>query len=85
MIEAPTVTETPSSRPGPTVFVLANGNRLEALRYMLTMNFADIEVGRQHRRIPISQLNVQQTVAANHERGIEIKIPHDPSEIFLGF
>jgi hypothetical protein len=64
---------------------MANGDRLEAHRYMLTADYLDIEVGQQHRRVPVSQLNVPQTIAANHERGIEIKVPHDASEVTLGF
>lgn len=86
IIEVPTGKEAPPSQASPpTLFVLANGNRLEARRYMLTADFVDIEVGGQHRRVPISQLNIQQTIAANHERGIEVKVPHDTSEVFLGF
>jgi len=86
IIEVPTGKETPPSQPAlPALFVLANGERLEATRYMLTVDFLDVDVGRQHRRVPISQLNIQQTLAANHERGIEIKIPRDTNEIFLGF
>jgi hypothetical protein len=86
VIEVSTGKEDPPSQPGPpTLFVMANGDRLEARRYMLTADFLDIEVGQQHRRVPMSQLNVQQTIAANRERGIEIRIPHDTSEVFLGF
>jgi len=85
MIEVPTGKETPSQPGPPTLFVLANGDRLEARRYMLTADFVDIEVGGQRRKLPMSQLNIQQTIAANHERRIEIKIPHDTSEVFLGF
>ena len=69
----------------PTLFVLSNGNHLEGRRYMLTADFVDIEVGGQRRRVPVSELNIQQTIAANLARGIEIKVPHDTSEVFLSF
>jgi len=86
VIEVSTGKEDPPSQSGPpTLFVMANGDRLEARRYMLTADFLDIEVGQKHRRVPMSQLNVQQTIAGNHERGIEIKVPHDTGEVFLGF
>ena len=52
---------------------------------MLTAEAVDIEVGGKHRRVPMSELSVEQTIAANRERGIEIRIPHDTSEVFLGF
>ena len=82
VIEVSTGKEDPPSQPGPpTLFVMANGDRLEARRYMLTADFLDIEVGQKHRRVPMSQLNVQQTIAGNHERGIEIKVPHDTGEV----
>ena len=78
--------ENPPSQSGqPTLFVMANGDRLEAHRYMLTADYLDIQVGQQRRRVPMSQLNVPQTIAANRERGIEIKVPHDASEVTLGF
>src|SRR3974390_1764412 len=69
------VTQSHSSPPSlPTLFVLANGKRLKARRYMLTADFADIEVGGEHRRFAMNQLNTQQTIAANRKRGIEIII-----------
>jgi len=86
IVEAPASTETAPSQPAlPALFVLANGERLEARRYMLTAEAVDIEVGGKHRRVPMSELSVEQTIAANRERGIEIRILHDTSEVFLGF
>jgi hypothetical protein len=86
IVEAPASAETAPSQPVlPALFVLANGERLEARRYMLTAESVDIEVGGKHHRVPMTELNVEQTIAANRERGIEIRIPHDASEVFLGF
>jgi hypothetical protein len=52
---------------------------------MLTVDSVDVEVGGKHRRVPMRELNVEQTIASNRERGIEIQIPHDTNEVFLGF
>jgi hypothetical protein len=75
----------PSATQSPTLFVLTNGTRLEAHRYVLTLNSLDIELERGRRTVPISQLDLPQTIAANRERGIELKVPRSTREIFLGF
>jgi len=77
---------TTASKPEPaTLFVFTDGERLEARRYMLTANSLRVEIGRQQRRISLGEIDVDATVAANRERGIDIKIPTDRNEIFLGF
>jgi hypothetical protein len=35
--------------------------------------------------IPVSALDLDATIAANHERGIEVPIPRDRNTVFLGF
>ena len=67
-----------------TVFVLANGERLETRQYMLTADSVRVTTGGQQRVIAMSALDVKATIAANHERGIELKIPTSRHEIFLG-
>ena len=37
------------------------------------------------RTIPLSAVNLSETVAANRERGIDLKIPKNKAEITLGF
>jgi len=69
----------------PTLFVFASGERLEARRYTLTADSLRVEIGRQQRRISLGEIDVDATVAANRERGIDLKIPTDRNEIFLGF
>ena len=87
LIEVPQAKGTPiTSKPAqPTLFVLANGDRLEARRYMLTTDSLRVEIGRQQRRISLPEIDVDATIAANRERGIDLKIPTGKNEIFLGF
>ena len=69
----------------PTLFVFANGDKLEARRYTLTPDFLRVEIGRQQRTIALDKLNVDATIAANRERGIDLKFPTDGNQISLGF
>jgi hypothetical protein len=75
---------TPKPEP-PTLFVFANGERLEARRYMLTADSLQVEIGRQRRSISLGEIDIDATIAANRERGIDLKIPTGKNEIFLGF
>jgi hypothetical protein len=70
---------------GPTVFILASGERLESSRYVLTPDSLRVEIDRRQRTIPLADLNLDATLAANRERGIDLKVPTDRSQIFLGF
>jgi hypothetical protein len=84
--EVPQSKEFPVAKPQPpTLFVLKDGGRLESCSYLLTNQSLQIEVDRQLRTIPVSTLDLDATIAANHERGIEVKIPRDSSTVFLGF
>jgi hypothetical protein len=69
----------------PVLFVLANGDRLEAHRYTLTADFLYVDGGGQRRKIPLAALDRDTTVAVNHQRGIDLRFPSDPNEILLGF
>jgi hypothetical protein len=78
--------EAPPSKPQPpTLFVLNDGEKLESHDYLLTASSLRIEVGRQERIIPVNKLNIDATLAANHERGIELIFPRTSCTIFLGF
>jgi len=67
-----------------TVFVLKSGERLEVHQYtIMTGSLRVTETGNQ-RSIPLAALEIKASIAANHERGIDLKIPTHQNEIFLG-
>lgn len=69
----------------PTIFVLTNGERLESRRFVLTASVLSVRVGREQRNIPVQNLNIDATVATNRERGVDLRIPDDRSEVSLSF
>jgi hypothetical protein len=69
----------------PTVFILTSGERLESERFVLTANSLSINVQRTPRTIPLDMLNIDATLAANHDRGIDLRIPNDRNEVSLRF
>jgi thiol-disulfide isomerase/thioredoxin len=74
------------AKPGPkTVFVLANGERLEADHYTLDNGLLHVAVGGAERTIALKALDMKATTAANQKRGVELKIPTSRSEMFLAF
>jgi hypothetical protein len=86
LIEVPQSKEAPAAKPQlPTVFVLKGGERLESRDYLLTAESLQIQVGRQRREIPLGTLDLDATIAANHQRGIELTIPRDRSAVFVSF
>jgi hypothetical protein len=86
MIELPTTTEpAQSTLPPTTTFILTNGERLEARRFVLTASDLSVTVNRAERRIPLDSLDLDATLAANRARGINLQIPADHNEISLSF
>ncbi len=86
MIEVPAQKGAPPAKPQPpALFVLTNGDRLESRYYLLTADSLRIEVGRQHRTIPLSSLDLDATLAANQQRGIDLRIPRDRNSLFVSF
>ena len=85
------VIEIPSTGPAaakslpPTVFILTNGERLESDRYVLTANSLSVNVHRSLRTIPLDMLDIEATLAANRDRGVDLRIPNDRNEISLRF
>jgi hypothetical protein len=69
----------------PAVFILTSGQRLEARRYTLTPEILYLTVDRQPRSVPLSLLDIDATIAADRARGIDLRIPADRGEIFVGF
>jgi hypothetical protein len=67
------------------VFILSSGERLESTNYLLTADSVRVQQGGAQRTIPMSKLNVNATLAANHQRGVELKIPANKSQITLSF
>jgi pentapeptide MXKDX repeat protein len=87
---SPTKSATCSSGPAaspttPSVFILSTGGRVESRCYMLTVDSLRLQDGPEQRTIPLREVNVDATVAANRERGIDLKIPKNKAEIVLGF
>jgi thiol-disulfide isomerase/thioredoxin len=80
----------PGSRSGPpkplppAVFVLKNGEKFEARHYTIMPGSLRISDQPNPRTIPLAALDVKATIAANHERGIDLRIPTHQNEVFLG-
>lgn len=75
-----------SAKPVPkTIFVFANGERLEADHYTLDATLLHVVVGGQQRTIALSALDMKTTIAVNHQRGVDLKVPKSRSEVFVTF
>ncbi len=86
LIEVPEFARRAPAKPQPpALFVLADGKRIESHHYILTAEFLQIDVNRVQHTIPLSALDLDATVAANHERGIELTIPRDSNSVFVSF
>jgi hypothetical protein len=86
LFEVPPWKEAPLAKEkGPTLFVLTDGEKLESRYYLLTADSLQIDIGRHRRTIAVSTLDLDATIAANHERGIDVVFPRDRNTLFLGF
>lgn len=87
MMDVPEVKEAAAEQPGPaTVFILKDGGRIEARRYTLTQNELHLaDAGQERRTVALAKLDREATVAANHERGIDLQFPTDANRVVLGF
>ena len=86
LIEIPGTSEEKKAAPSPpAIFVLTNGERVEAQRFLLTATSVTLNIGHTQRVIPIAAVDLDSTVAANRQRGLRLQIPADRNEIFLGF
>jgi len=87
MIVIPGVPSLPQTSPATpkaaTVFVLSDGERVETHDYILTADLVRLSAGGLQRSIPMRAVDMQKTIAANRERGIELKMP-SRHEVFLG-
>lgn len=74
------------SKPVPAaVFILSNGERLESGDYVMTNDSLRLDQKGTQRTIPLSSLNVNATVAANRERGLDLKIPSNKGQMTISF
>jgi hypothetical protein len=86
MTEIPAKKGTSASKAAPpAIFVLKSGERIEAQRYLLTSNQVQLTANRQQRTIPLSMLNIDETMAANHKRGLDLQLPSESGIVSLGF
>ncbi len=86
LIEAPGAQNAQPPKPDPkTIFVFANGDRLEADHYTLYPTYLNVLVEGKERTIALSALDIKTTIAVNHERGIDLKIPKSRNEVFIAF
>jgi hypothetical protein len=86
VIEIPDTQRITQTNPLPaTVFVLTDGEKLETARYLLTANSLSLTIHRAERTIPLRMLDVDATVAANRNRGIDVRIPSDQNKISIRF
>jgi thiol-disulfide isomerase/thioredoxin len=86
VIEIPSSPSTQPAKPRqPTVFVLKKGEKIEARRYTIQGGLLRLTVEGKERTIPLTDLDLKATTAANEERGINLKIPTNPNELVMGF
>jgi hypothetical protein len=86
VIDIPSAANSKAARlQSPTIFILTNGERLESHQFLLSASNLSLRIDRHHRTIPIEMLDVQATIAANRQRGIDLRIPADRNEIVLSF
>jgi hypothetical protein len=73
-------------KPSPkTIFVLANGERLESDRYTMEGGILHVAVNGEQRAIALSALDVEATTELNRKRGIDLKIPQSRNEVYVAF
>jgi thiol-disulfide isomerase/thioredoxin len=86
MIEVPGAQNALPPKPSPkTIFVFANGDRFETDHYTLYPTFLNVVRDGKQLTIALSALDINATIAVNHERGIDLKIPKSRSEVFVAF
>jgi thiol-disulfide isomerase/thioredoxin len=93
----PKIIDVPQASPAPraartrakpaqkTIFVLANGERLESDQYSIEAGILHLTVGGEERAIALNALDLQATKALNRQRGIDLKIPQSRGEVYLSF
>ncbi|HZP24991.1 MAG TPA: hypothetical protein VFB04_16220 [Terriglobales bacterium] len=77
--------QNPAPPAPPAVFILSSGERLESADYVMTKDTLRVVQNGTERTIPMSTLNVNATVAANRQRGVQLKIPDNKAQMTLSF
>src|SRR5581483_8097188 len=73
LIEIPGATKDAAPKPlPPTIFVLTDGEQFETQRYLLTANSLSATVQRRQRTIPLELVDLDATLAANRDRGLDL-------------
>jgi hypothetical protein len=85
VIEIPSAANPNAKALLPTIFILANGERLETRHFVLTARLLSVSIDRHQRTVPLDMLDINATINTNHERGIDLRIPDDRNEISLSF
>lgn len=85
LIEIPGPAASTTKATPQAIFILTTGERVESQRFLLTASSLSVTVHRASRLIPFELLDVDATLAANHDRGIDLRIPSDHNEISLSF
>lgn len=86
LIEVPlSASDGPAREEPPALFVLQNGQRIESKSYVLSDKSVTVDVGLQRRIIPLSDLDLNETVAVNRQRGLDLSIPRDSNSLFVSF
>jgi len=68
-----------------TIFIFSNGDQLEADHYTVYPKFLHVTADGQDRSIPLTALDLPETIALNRQRGINLKIPTSGNEVFVAF
>jgi len=86
LIEIPAGPSTPLTKPRqPTVFVLKTGEKIEIRRYTILGGLLRLTLEGKQRTIPLTDLDLKASTAANQARGVNLRIPTNPNEIVMGF
>jgi hypothetical protein len=86
LIEVPAGPGTPVAKPRqPTAFVLKSGEKIEVRHYTITGGSLRLSLEGKQRTIPLADIDLKASTAANRERGINLRIPTNPNEVVMGF
>ena len=65
--------------------VLKTGEKIEVHRYTILGGLLRFTVDGKQRSIPVADLDLIASTAANQARGINLRIPTNPNEVVMGF
>jgi len=86
VINVPLPRSSAPARPLPkTLFFFLNGDQLETDHYLIRAGFVQLTVEGQSRNIPLSDLDMNKTLAANRARGVDLVVPKNNAEVFVSF